>query len=92
MFTDFTVVLILNVLLFPEELQDMKKQMKSLQDKNNTYMQQTISMEEVRFYYFYLFLFDSFLKKFSIYIFSIYIYILNDIDLIIISGTLNVNS
>ena len=26
----------------------MRKQMKSLQDKNNSYMQQTISMEEVR--------------------------------------------
>ena len=30
-----------------EELQDMRKQMKLLQEKNNSYMQQTLSMEEV---------------------------------------------
>ena len=30
-----------------EELQDLRKQMKLLQEKNNTYMQQTLSMEEV---------------------------------------------
>jgi len=29
-----------------EELQDLRKQMKLLQEKNNTYMQQTLSMEE----------------------------------------------
>lgn len=36
-----------------EELQDMRKQMKTLQEKNNGFMQQTMSMEEVLSTYFW---------------------------------------
>lgn len=58
-----SVVFKTRFLIFPEELTEMRKQMKTMEEKNASYMQQTIDLQEVRFaatFYTFLFALSAF--------------------------------